>query len=142
LDFNVDVELFSIQLGFDQVYLIRSDGLMVVDAGAPGKGKKLLRTMERSGIKPTDLRLVAITHGHWDHIGSAKEIKEHTGAAIALHETDVRWLEEPMTPISPGVTSWGRALSGVMKLFMPLVRIPATGVDIKLGDDDFPLYSY
>ena len=136
------VKISSISLGFDQCYLVRSGGVILVDAGAPGKGKNLLRVMEKAGISAQELRLVIITHGHWDHIGSAGQIKDLTGAAIAMHEREVHWLENSLTPLSPGVTAWGRAFGSVLKLFMPFVKIEAAVVDIRFDDEDFPLSPY
>jgi len=39
-----------------------------------------MKGIKTLSIKPEDIQLIVITHGHWDHIGSAKEIKEITGA--------------------------------------------------------------
>lgn len=138
----MNVKISSIPLGFGQCYLIREDGLIAVDAGAPGKGKKLLEWIDRAGIDRCELQLIILSHGHWDHIGSAREIQEATGARIVMHEEDAQWLEESKTPLSPGITSYGRMFKGIMELFMPLVRIPAAGVDIKLGDEDYTLYDF
>lgn len=138
----METRIHTIQMGFDQCYLLQSDGVIAVDAGAPGKGNNLLKTMAREGIDPKDLQLVVITHGHWDHIGSAKEIKESTGAEIAIHDCEAHWLEESLTPLSPGVTAWGRIFYAMHKKFMPFIKIPAVDVDIRLGDEEFSLREY
>lgn len=138
----MDKRITSISLGFDQCYLIQADGLIAVDAGVRGKGGKLLRSMEQAGLSPEDLRLIVLTHGHWDHIGGAREIKEATGARIAMHQREAGWLEGSEISLSPGVTAWGRVFASVMKLFMPMVRIPPAEVDLKLGDEDFPLKGF
>ena len=38
------------------------------------------------------IQLILITHGHFDHIGAAADLKDATGAPIALHRRDVDWL--------------------------------------------------
>jgi len=129
-------------MGFGQCYLLQSEGLIAVDAGAPGKVKNLLQSMEEAAISPKELQLVVLTHGHWDHIGSAKQIKEMTGARIAMHAREAHWLEKSITPHPPGVTAWGRVLASILKMFMPLVHIPATNVDLKLGNDGISLSDY
>jgi glyoxylase-like metal-dependent hydrolase (beta-lactamase superfamily II) len=83
-----------------------------------------------------------ITHGHWDHIGSAKQIKEVTGAKIAMHEREAHWLENSVTLHPPGVTVWGRVLENIVKMFIPFVHIPATKVDLKLGNEGMSLSDY
>lgn len=134
--------IHSIALGFDQCYVVQSEGIIAIDAGAPGKGNTFEQGLVKAGIKPDDIKFILITHGHWDHIGSALEIKELTGAAIAMHECEAPWLEEALKPLSPGITRWGRLFTGAMKMVMPLIKIPATKVDLRLGDEDFSLYEY
>jgi hydroxyacylglutathione hydrolase len=79
------------------------------------------------------------THGHWDHIGLAKVIKDATGAQIAMHEPDKGWLEKSLNPLPPGVTTWGRILMKLASKYMRLQQIAATNVDIILRDEDFSL---
>lgn len=87
-----------------------------------------------------------LTHGHWDHIGTAKEIKDLTGAKIALHYRDRDCLEKSLKPLPPGVTISGKIFVIVMKMMMPLVdrltHIPPTNVDIVLGDEEFSPSEY
>ena len=59
-----------------------------------------------------------------------------------MHDCDAHWLEESLKPLSPGITPWGRLFTSVMKRFMPLIHIPGTDVDLRLGDEDFPLYEF
>lgn len=132
------VAIFRIDLGFDQRYILKSEGVIAVDAGAPGKGKRFARGLERFSIPPKDVRLVAITHGHWDHIGSAKEIKGITGAKIAMHHGDASWLAQSLKPLSPGVTPWGKMFIGIHKLFLPLITVSPVEVDVVLRDEGFP----
>ena len=135
-------KIHIVRLGFDQAYIIQSDGVIAVDAGEPGKGRVFERALLKADILPADLNLLVITHGYWDHIGSAREIRDLTGAPIAMHECEAHWLEESLKPLSPGVNSWGRMITKMNRMFMPLVNIPAADVDIRLGNEDFPLYEY
>jgi hydroxyacylglutathione hydrolase len=101
-----------------------------------------MEALERLSIRPGDIRLIVLTHGHWDHIGSAREIKGITGAPIALHRQEKDWLEKSLKPLPPGVTTWGHIFVKIMALFMPLVHIPATDVNLVLGDTEFSLLEY
>jgi glyoxylase-like metal-dependent hydrolase (beta-lactamase superfamily II) len=86
--------------------------------------------------------LIILTHGHWDHVGSAAELKSLTGAPLAMHRSEVDWLEQSLTPLPPGITAWGRALMSLNRLFMPFIGVPPAKVDLPLGDDGFSLTDY
>ena len=129
-------------MGIDHIHIIRGEKTIMIDGGDPGQAKRFAKALEKLSIKPEDIKLIVLTHGHWDHIGSAKEIKDLTGAKIALHQEEKDWLEKSLTPLPPGVTVWGKILVKIMKMFMPSVHIPATKVDIILGDGELPLTEY
>jgi glyoxylase-like metal-dependent hydrolase (beta-lactamase superfamily II) len=133
------VQITPIQLGFDTCYVLRATGVIAIDAGAPGKGRQFARGLARASIQPSDVRLIVLTHGHWDHVGAAGEIKALTGGKLAMHQADRACVEQSLTPLSPGVTTWGKVFIAIHRLFLPLIRIPAASVDLVLGDEPFPL---
>lgn len=61
----------------------------VIDPGADGQ--KVVIAIEELGCQ-----VVAIinTHGHFDHIGANRRLKEVTGAALMLHANDVELLRK------------------------------------------------
>jgi hydroxyacylglutathione hydrolase len=136
------VSIHTITLGFDHCYIIQGERVIMIDGGAPKQAKTFTKAIERLSIKPDDIKLMVLTHGHWDHIGSAKEIKDLTGAKLALHREEKSWLEKSLKPLPPGVTTWGNIFVKILAMFMPLVHIPATDVDIVLGDGELPLAEY
>ncbi len=69
-------------------YIVGSESTregMIVDPG--DKAKEILKKVEDLQL---DIRLIALTHGHIDHIGALKKIKEATGAEVAIHADDAK----------------------------------------------------
>ncbi len=131
----MSTHIYPIPLGFDNCYLIRDKGTIMVDGGAPKKAKEFIKATEKIGINIHDIKLIILTHGHWDHIGSVKEIKELTGAKIAMHHLEKEWLEKSLKPMPPGVTTWGDILGKIIAVLLPLISIPGTNVDVVIGNE-------
>ncbi|MBI4287559.1 MAG: MBL fold metallo-hydrolase [Chloroflexi bacterium] len=53
---------------------------MLVDAG--DDADRIMKRLEAHGVK---LQLIVLTHGHLDHVGAVRKIKEATGAKLAAH---------------------------------------------------------
>ena len=67
----------------DAILIISPEGKAVlVDAGNPGNGKKILEALRRYNVGQLDL-LVA-SHAHADHIGAADEVIKGTSVAAVL----------------------------------------------------------
>jgi len=135
--------IHTIPLGFGQAYIIKDQGAIMIDSGEPKKGKAFLKGLKEVSVKPEEVQLIVLTHGHWDHIGSAAEIKEITGAKIVMHQNEKRWLEESLKPMPPGVTTWGSIFGKLVTWgIVPFKHIRATKVDIILEDKEFSLNDY
>lgn len=136
------VNIHTIPLGVDNCYILHGDGTLLIDGGAPKKVKRFTDALKGLSMKPEDVRLIVLTHGHWDHIGSAREIQEVTGAPIAMHGQEKGCLEKSLILLPPGVTTWGNLFVKIMSIFMPFIHIPATDVNIVLTNEDFSLAEY
>ena len=101
------IAIHTIPLGFDNTYILKDQGTIMIDSGEPKKSKAFIKGLKSASITPDEIKLMVLTHGHWDHIGSAAEIKEITGAKIVMHQNEKSWLEESLKPMPPGVTTWG-----------------------------------
>jgi glyoxylase-like metal-dependent hydrolase (beta-lactamase superfamily II) len=134
--------IYPIPLGMNQCYVIQDRGTIMVDGGFPGKAKAFERALTKLDIKPKDIHLVILTHGHFDHVGAARYIRELTGAKIAMHRTDKEQLEKDTMTWPPGVTAWGKISRGLFKPVMSLLRYEIPQVDVLLGDDGLSLAEY
>jgi hydroxyacylglutathione hydrolase len=107
----------SFQAGQSVAHLIDlPSGLILVDAGSPGKERRILQEVERMG--GGNLRLIFITHAHFDHYGSAAAVRHLTGAPVAIHEKDVDFMARGETPLG-SVRGRGK----VAQIFLPLAEL-------------------
>ncbi len=87
---EVAVGVHRLTGGVVNFYLIEEGGkLILVDAGAPGDWKLLVRTVAGLGRRLQDLDAVLVTHAHSDHTGFAERARKRTSARVWIHEADV-----------------------------------------------------
>jgi len=68
------------------VYLVTIEGRgLLVDAGCGGATAKILTNIRRCGLLPTDIKLLLLTHCHYDHTGGAVCAPIHDLTATQLN---------------------------------------------------------
>lgn len=88
------IQLSVFPFGMINAFLIQGEKKHVlVDTGVPNSEGKILTQIAAHGIKMNDIGLIIITHGHIDHFGSAKSLKDALEAPILMHESDIQALE-------------------------------------------------
>ena len=85
--------IHPIRLGVTRCFVIQSEETILVDTGPPKKDDLFRKALTKLSIRPEEIKLILITHGHWDHIGSAQVIKGMTSAKLAMHGLDKDCLE-------------------------------------------------
>jgi len=129
-----EVHIHTIPLGMASAYLVESDeGVVLIDAGTPHQERTILRHLERLGRN--DLRMIFITHAHFDHYGSAAAVRRATGAPIAIHEADRDAMARGETPIGTA-RSYGRLTILAAPLLDRWFRPEPTAPDVILQDGD------
>ena len=91
-------EIVTLRLPLVNAYLVRSHRWVLIDAGAPGDEQRILRAAARSGVRPRDIALIVLTHGHVDHFGSAAVLRQLTGAPVAVHQADADYVRSGRNP--------------------------------------------
>lgn len=84
--------VIPISLGAVNAFLLKGERSVLVDTGYPGNAAKILNGLSANGVNPEDVSLIIITHSHHDHSGSVFELRECTGAKVAVHRLDAEAL--------------------------------------------------
>ena len=63
-------------------------GLIMLDAGYLEASGEIISNIEKMGLSVRDIKYVLLTHGHIDHAGAARKIREISGAEIAIGAAD------------------------------------------------------
>ncbi|RLB18079.1 MAG: hypothetical protein DRG82_04875 [Deltaproteobacteria bacterium] len=137
------ISVHTISLGIANVFILNNRGTVLIDCGPPKKADVFIKQLEAAGIKAQEIGLIIITHGHWDHIGSAADIKKLIGADIVMHQQEKKWLEELYESPLHGVGIWGKILAKTMVPAMkPFIHVRPAAVDIALDQFPFSLEPY
>jgi hydroxyacylglutathione hydrolase len=85
---NEDTQV--IDLGFVNAYLVKADdGYILIDTGVAQQWTRLETELLQTGILPSQLKLILITHGDFDHTGNCAEFQQKYHVKIAMHPGDV-----------------------------------------------------
>ncbi|MEZ4867114.1 MAG: MBL fold metallo-hydrolase [Caldilineaceae bacterium] len=77
------------------------EGVTLIDAGHPRDATVILEVLRKHGYAPHQVRRMIATHADLDHTGGMALLQRVTGAAVACHAVEKRYLEEPWRRQAP-----------------------------------------
>jgi hydroxyacylglutathione hydrolase len=87
--------------GMVNAYLVVGERAVLVDTGLPGDGPAIAGTIERAGVRLREVALIVLTHTHVDHAGSAADLREKTGAPVAVPRAELTRVQTGQMPPTP-----------------------------------------
>ena len=60
----MNLGIHAFKLGVATCYVIRAEGTFLIDDGAPNQARNFRKSIKTPSIKPEDIQLIVITHGH------------------------------------------------------------------------------
>jgi hydroxyacylglutathione hydrolase len=129
------MKVHTLFTGIANTHIVENgQSVVVIDAGMPHQARRIVNKVRALGHAPEDIRLIAVTHGHVDHAGSAVELKRMTGAPIALHRADAALTATRDLKIPPGRTPAVDAAGSVLRAFGWIVPLETFAPDVWLDD--------
>lgn len=74
--------------------LFDTGGHLLLDKEYSDRQEELIKSLEKAGCMPGDLKAIVLTHGDNDHSGNAAFLRDKYGAVIAMHSDDVNLVED------------------------------------------------
>lgn len=127
----------TIRLGITNSYLVGGPGARVlVDAGVRGGQRRFFRRLNALGVSPAEIRLIAVTHAHFDHVGSLAAIRARCGCPVAAQAGEAGAIERAEIVLPPGTRPATRRLIAMARrhprIVRRLYRFRATTVDVRV----------
>jgi glyoxylase-like metal-dependent hydrolase (beta-lactamase superfamily II) len=116
--------------------LVDEEGVVLLDTGFPGDGRRIRRVMEQAGVGARDVRAILLTHGHIDHAGNAAELKAWTGARVYAHPFEQQHIDgvfpyAGLAKVCGALEAAGRGVT----------HYQATKIDVPIADrDELPFW--
>ncbi len=127
---------------FGNTYYVGSDGLsallitgdaghILLDGGLSQTAPLIDANIRKLGFKTEDIKLIAVSHGHFDHGGGVASLQRFTGATVAASPATAAALRRgENTPDDPQF-GFGRAFNGFP--VVKTVREVADGEVMRIG---------
>lgn len=134
-------DIKTIRLGIANTYLVEAgNGFVLVDCGVRNKEKRLAGSLGRLGVGLDRIRLIVITHTHYDHAGSLAAVKKMCGCPVAVHELEYDTLAQGRPSLPPGTNLIGRAVSRLGRMLEGASFMSYTPVEAEIKvKGEFPL---
>lgn len=126
-------DVASLKIVFVNVYLIGSPSRWIlVDTGIPFSSRRIRRAAEDCFGPSATPHAIVLTHGHFDHAGSALDLAQHWQVPIYTHPLEMPYLTGA-SDYPPGDPTVGGALAFLSRTF------PSTGYDFRPHIHELPL---
>jgi len=115
--------------GLASYVITTSEGNILINSSLEGSLRLIQNSVEKIGFKFSDIKVLLISHAHWDHSAGSAQLKKLTGAKYMVMEGDVDVVESGgRTDFQYGQTPSSR--------FAPtkVDRVLHDGDVVKLGD--------
>lgn len=136
------MKITILRLGVCNCYLIRGrQGYIMVDAGDLRQFRRFKRLINGLDIAPEDIKLIIVTHAHFDHVANLAEIKRLCQCPVLIHPHEASVIAAGQVLIPPGTNTLGHLISAMGKRIKPLLTFKACEGEI-IVDKEFELKPY
>lgn len=97
------LDVVTVRLAYNNAHAVAvAGGTILVDAGLQQDAEALADALADAGVEPAHLSLIVLTHGHADHAGGARWLRDTFGTPILAGQADLDLVQaghnDPLCP--------------------------------------------
>ena len=108
--------------------LVTRDGDILINSNLESSVPQIEHSVEQLGFRFADIRILLISHAHWDHAAGSAEVKRRSGARYMVMDGDVAVVE------SGGAEDFAYGKSGTRYPAARVERVLHDGDEVRLGE--------
>lgn len=122
--------------GRTSCYVIKAkDGYILIDTGISNRQEDLIEQLYSLGCTPGSIKLILLTHGHYDHVGNTVYLKKIHGAKVAMHKGDIDTVRNASNEFPEGNSLLGSLMRNMSIRKHKEIKWEAFEPDILLDDN-------
>ncbi len=115
-----------LRLSIANIYFVRSgSGWSLIDCGVPGRSETIRAAADALFGRRAKPDAILLTHGHYDHSGSALDLARHWNLPLYLHPAELPFVEGKITYPLPDPSVGG--FMGFLSRLFPVRKIDLEG---------------
>lgn len=121
---NIVEGIHCVEDSYVNWYIVEGEGgLSVIDAGVPTSWNSLHQALESLNKRVEDIQALLLTHGHFDHLGFAEQLRSQASVPVYVHDNDV--------PLTRHPRQYGRDRPLTFYLLTQFKAMPMVGAFVK-----------
>ncbi len=136
-------EIHCKNVGYSNATLIlNGENSVLVDTGVKSQLKTFKVWFKQHNLKPSNIKLIILTHTHNDHTGNLEKLKKYTGAKVLVHINEFEHLKKGDTPIPIGLGNYSKFISKLGRKLMPNFASPKPFLADLVNESEFSLNDF
>lgn len=131
------------RIGYSNTILVvNGSHSILIDTGVKGNLFCFEYLFDQFNLTPEDIKLIILTHTHYDHTGNLHELVKLTGASVMVHKNEYENLKKGYTPIPKGTQTLTKFISAAGKMVYPKFASPRPFEADIVNEDEMLLYEF
>ena len=140
---NNDFKICAIRVGYsNSILLVNGKNSILIDTGVKGHLKRLEILFRQHNLQPSHIKLIILTHTHYDHTGNLKALVKLTGAKVLVHKNEFENLKNGFIPIPVGQGRYSSLISKIGRAVVPRFASPKPFLADIINEDEFDLKAF